>query len=134
MKKLIILICLFLVSLSQAQDQEYFLTEKTNPIPFERYWDNGNLQQSGYVTVLTFVSADGCTATYHSVCDSIWRMYNSQGELMSQNQFCLGTKCGVWSLYEDDLIYQMVYDERGIKVRLIVMTKEGRLVKLTDFE
>jgi len=129
MKTLLIFLLLLLGSYN-IQGQE--IIKEKMLAPFFRYYDSGQLQQSGYVSVLNVYDTLTCVSRLVSVVDSTWLLYDSKGKLVQTCQYQNGLKVGVWEYFMDDYIGQAVYVE-GLKVRYIEMTYTGKLLFLKDF-
>lgn len=128
MKKLLIFLLLLLGSYSKGQE---IIREKLIA-NFERYYDNGNLQQTGYVSVLNLYDSITCTSRLISVTDSTWKSYDGQGKLLQISNYKEGLKHGAWQYYLEGYTAQVIYVE-GIKVRYLEVSDTGKLMYLKDF-
>lgn len=130
MKKVLVLVLLLLSIVVTAQDS--LVIQNKMIAPFYRYYDNGNLQQSGFVSVLNLYNPKNCEYSMISVCDSTWKMYDTKGKLWQVAEYKEGLKTGVWLYYMQDYIGQAVYVD-DVKVRYLEMDYSGKLLYLKDF-
>ena len=121
---------LFIVNGINAQDSLY-IKDKTMA-PFSRWHDNGNLHQTGFVSILNLYNSATCEYSLVSVCDSTWKLYDNTGKLVQVAHYLNGTKTGVWEYYLDDYIGQVVYSD-GYKVRYLELNYQGKLLYMKDF-
>lgn len=131
MKKILIILLLLLGSYSNSIGQEEVVTQKIS-IYFERFYDSGQIQQSGYISLLNVYDTVTCLSRVVSVTDSIWLLYDYRGKLIQKGYYQEGLKIGVWEYYMEGYIGQAVYIE-GQKVRYLEVSDTGQLIYLKDF-
>ncbi|MDJ0644802.1 MAG: nicotinic acid mononucleotide adenyltransferase [Flavobacteriaceae bacterium] len=110
MKNIAILLMMFFVGFSFAQQKKDTYVQKGDLIEATLYHDNGEIEQHGFFK--------------DKKLHGTWTYYNEQGEKLSIGNYEFGVKTGKWYFYTKTKVKEVDYD-KGRIINVVETSRES---------
>ena len=110
MKSLAVILLMFLVSVSYAQEKKVTYIEKGDLVEATLYHANGQIEQHGFFK--------------NKKLHGTWTYFNTKGVKMSIGNYENGVKTGKWFFYTKNTLKEVDYD-KGRVINVVETSRES---------